>query len=81
MRQVHYAGDKLFIDYSGLTMPIVNQESGEISKAQIFVSVLGASGYTFVHATSTQSSKDFIASHVQAFSFYGAVPNILVPAI
>ena len=79
MRQVHYAGDKLFIDYSGLTMPIVNQESGEVSKAQIFVSVLGASGYTFVHATLTQSSKDFIASHVHAFAFYGAVPNILVP--
>lgn len=79
MRQVHYAGDKLFIDYSGLTMPIVNQESGEIRKSQIFVSVLGTSGYTFVHATLTQSSKDFIASHVHAFSFYGAVPNILVP--
>lgn len=60
-------------------MPIVNQESGKISKAQIFVSVLGTSGYTFVHATATQSSKDFIASHVQAFAFYGAVPNILVP--
>jgi len=79
MRQVHYAGDKLFIDYSGLTVPIVNQESGEICKSQIFVSVLGASGYTFVHATLTQSSKDFIASHVHAFNFYGAVPNILVP--
>ena len=79
MRQVHYAGDKLFIDYSGLTMPIVNQESGEIHKAQIFVSVLGTSGYTFVHATLTQSTKDFIASHVHAFNFYGAVPNILVP--
>jgi transposase len=79
MRQVHYAGDKLFIDYSGLTMPIVDQKSGEISKAQIFVSVLGASGYTFVHATQTQSSRDFIASHVHAFNFYGAVPNILVP--
>jgi len=79
MRQVHYAGDKLFIDYSGLTMPIVHQETGEISKAQIFVSVLGASGYTFVHATSTQSSRDFIASHVHAFNFYEAVPNILVP--
>jgi len=79
MRQVHYAGDKLFIDYSGLTMPIVNQESGKITKAQIFVTVLGASGYTFVHATSTQSTKDFISSHIQAFGFYGGVPNILVP--
>lgn len=79
MRQVHYAGDKLFIDYSGLTMPIVNQRTGETSKAQIFVSVLGASGYTFVHASSSQSKKDFIASHVLAFNFYGGVPNILVP--
>ncbi len=79
MRQIHYAGDKLFIDYSGLTIPIVNQITGEITKAQIFVCVLGASGYTFVHATATQSTKDFIASHVLAFRFYGGVPNILVP--
>jgi hypothetical protein len=60
-------------------MPIVNQKTGETTKAQIFVSVLGASGYTFVHATQTQSTKDFIASHVLAFNFYGGVPNILVP--
>lgn len=79
MRQLHYSGDKLFIDYSGLTVQIVNQITGEIFKAQIFVSVLGASGYTFVHATSSQSTKDFINSHVQAFIFYGGVPNILVP--
>ena len=44
MRQVHYSGDKLFIDYSGLTMPIVDQITGETTKAQIFVTVLGASG-------------------------------------
>ena len=79
MRQVYYGGDRLFIDYSGLTMPIVDQQTGEISKAQIFVSVLGASGYTFVHATPTQSTKDFVASHVLAFRFYEGVPNILVP--
>ncbi len=60
MRQIHYGGDKLFIDYSGLTMPIVNQRTGEISKAQIFVTVLGASGYTSVHASMSQSTKDFI---------------------
>ena len=78
-RQVHYAGDKLFIDYSGLTMPIVNQRTGEISKAQIFVTVLGTSGYTFVHATQTQSTQDFILSHTMAFNFYGGIPNILVP--
>jgi len=79
MRQIHYGGDKLFIDYSGLTMPIVDQITGNISKAQIFVSVLGASGYTFVHATASQSTKDFIQSHVSAFEFYGGMPNILLP--
>jgi transposase len=79
MRQTHYGGDKLFVDYSGLTIPIVDQATGEISKAQIFVCVLGASGYTFVHATPSQSTKHFIQSHVQAFHFYGGVPNILVP--
>ncbi len=79
MRQVHYSGDKLFIDYSGVTVVIVNQITGEISKAQIFVTVLAASGLIFVHATPTQSTKDFIASHIQAFNFYGGVPNILVP--
>jgi len=79
MRQIHYGGDKLFIDYSGLTMPITNQITEEITKAQIFVSVLAASGYTFVHATSSQSTKDFIQSHVKAFEFYGYLPNILMP--
>ena len=79
MRQIHYGGDKLFIDYSGLTMPIVNQRTGEITKAQIFVSVLGASGYTYVHASKSQTTKDFINSHINAFYFYEGVPNILVP--
>ena len=60
-------------------MPIVNQRTGEINKAQIFVTVLGASGYTYVHASMSQSTKDFINSHVNAFYFYGGVPNILVP--
>ena len=56
MRQIHYAGDKLFVDYSGGTIPIVNAFTSEITKAQIFVCVLGASGYTFVHASSSQNT-------------------------
>jgi hypothetical protein len=79
MRQVHYSGDKLFIDYSGVTMSITDKITGEISKAQIFVTVMAASGLTFVHATATQSTKHFIESHIQAFNFYEGVPNILVP--
>ncbi len=79
MRQVHYAGDKLFVDFSGVTMPIANAITGEIRKAQIFVSVLGASGYTFVHAVMSQSTEDFITCHNEAFAFYGSIPNQLVP--
>ena len=79
MRQVHYAGDKLFVDFSGVTMPIANAITGEVRKAQIFVSVLGTSGYTFVHAVMSQSTEDFITCHNEAFAFYGAVPNQLVP--
>jgi len=79
MRQIHYAGDKLFVDFSGLTMPIHNAKTGEIHKAQIFVSVLGASGYTFVHAVTSQNTEDFIECHNEAFVFYGGVPNQVVP--
>ena len=79
MRQIHIAGDKCFIDYSGMTMPIVDAKTGELRKAQIFVAVLGASGYTFVHATSSQKMEDFIHSHTLAFDFFGGVPRILVP--
>ena len=79
MRQTHLSGEKLFVDYSGLTMPIHNQRTGEVEKAQIFVAVLGASGYTFVHATPTQRSEDFIYSHVQCYCFFGGVARVVVP--
>jgi len=79
MRQTHLAGEKLFVDYSGLTVPIHNQRTGEVEKAQIFVAVLGASGYTFVHATPSQKSEDFIYSHVQCYRFFGGVPRVVVP--
>ena len=79
MRQVHYAGDTLFVDFSGLTVPLVDPVTGEVKKAQIFVAVLGASGYTFVHAVSDQSTQSFIDCHNAAFRFYGGVPNRVVP--
>ena len=79
MKQVHLSGEKLFVDYSGATIPIVNQRTGEITKAQIFVGVLGASGYTFVHATYSQKQRDFILSHTLAYDFFGGTPLIVVP--
>lgn len=79
MRQTHLAGEKVFIDYSGVTVPIHNQRTGEIEYAQIFIAVLGASGYTFVHATHTQRQEDFIYSHVKCYEFFGGVPRVVVP--
>jgi transposase len=79
MRQVHRAGDKLFIDYSGDTVPIINAGTGEIRRAEIFVAVLGASSYTYAEATWSQQLPDWISSHVRCFEFMGCVAALLVP--
>jgi len=79
MRQIHVAGEKLFVDYSGVTIPIHDPKDGTVSKAQVFVAVLGASGYTFVHITPSQKQEDFIHSHVLAYAFFGGIPEAVVP--
>jgi len=79
MRQTHRAGEKLFIDYCGPTMAVVNPSTGEVRTAQVFVAVLGASSYTYAEATWSQSLSDWIGSHVCALEFYGGVPQLLVP--
>lgn len=79
MRQVHRAGEKLFVDYAGQTMEIVDRATGQVRQAQIFVATLGASDYTYAEATWTQSVEDWIGSHVRAFAFFGGVPEIVVP--
>lgn len=79
MRQNHRAGEKLFVDYAGQTMPIVDRHTGEFREAQIFIAVLGASNYTYAEATWTQGLPDWIASHQRTFKFLGGVPEIVVP--
>lgn len=79
MRQTHKAGEKVFIDFSGLRMPIADPLSGEVTYAEIFVAVLGASGYPFVIAVPSQKKADFIAAHVAMFKAFGGVPELLVP--
>ena len=79
MRQTHRAGDKLFVDYAGQTVPVTDRTTGEVREAQIFVAVLGASNYTYAEATWTQSLPDWIGAHTRAFQFLGGVPNIVVP--
>ena len=78
MRQDHKAGEKMFVDYAGGTVP-VSDGQGSISEAQIFVAVLGASNYTYAEATMTQTLPDWISSHCRALEFFGGVPELVVP--
>jgi transposase len=79
MRQIHVAGEKLFVDYAGQAVPITDAATGEISQAQIFVATLGASNHTFACATARQTTADWIGAQVRALEFFGGVPRLIVP--
>lgn len=79
MRQVHVAGEALFVDYSGTKLSYGEPATGEVVEVELFVAVLGASNYTYAEATRTQRVQDFVGSHVRAFEFFGGVPRKLVP--
>ena len=79
MRQIHKAGEKMFIDYCGPTMNIIDPLTGENQSVQIFVAILGASGYTYAEGTWTQKLPDFLMSQARALQFFGGVPQLIVP--
>ena len=79
MRQDHRAGEKLFVDFSGDGIDIVDGHTGEVSEAPLFVAVLGASGYTFAVAVRSQELRCWIEAHIRAFKYYGGVAEITVP--
>jgi len=79
LRQVHIAGERLFVDYAGPTMPVVHPRTGEIAEAQIFVGALGASHLIYTEATWTQTLPDWIGAHVRMLESIGGVPALIVP--
>ncbi len=79
MRQVHKAGEKLFVDFSGKKPHIVDPNTGECVDVELFVAVLGASNFTYAEATATQRGPDWIAAHGRALEYLGGVPGALVP--
>jgi transposase len=79
LRQTHAPGERLFVDYAGQTVEVIDAPTGEIRLAQIFVAVLGASNYTYCEATWTQGVSDWVGAHVRAFEFFGGVCELLVP--
>ena len=79
MRLKHNAGEKLYVDYAGDTVPITDPETGEVTQAEIFVATMGASNYTYAEAQKSQAMPNWIGGHVRAFAYLGGLPQILVP--
>ncbi len=79
LRQEHRAGEKMFVDYAGATIPIHAPESGAVHPAAMFVAVLGARSYTFAEATTGQDLRNWIGSHMRAFEFFGGTVEVVVP--
>ncbi len=79
LRQTHRAGEKLFIDYAGQTIPVTDPSTGKTKDAYLFLATLGASNYTFAWASFSQDLPSWIEANVRALGFFGGVPEILVP--
>lgn len=78
-RLEHKAGDKMFIDYAGDKLSIIDREAGEIIPVEVFVAILPCSQLTFVEAVMTQRKEDLIHACESALLFYGGTPAAIVP--
>lgn len=79
LRMIHKPGDKMYVDYAGQKMRIVDKLTGEKTEVEVFVAVLGASQYTYLEASKSQKLEDFIISVENALHFFGGVPKAIVP--
>jgi len=79
MRQVHRAGEKLFVDYAGHKPKVVDRNTGEEREVELFVAAFGASSFTYTEATETQRVADFLGSHNRALAYFGGVPELVIP--
>jgi len=79
MRLTHKAGEKMFVDYAGLKMAYQDRTTGERHEAPIFVATMGASSETYCEAQDSEALPNWISGHVQAFEYFGGVPEIVVP--
>ena len=79
MLQHHKAGERLFVDFAGLTMPVTDPGTGEVRTVQVFSSAMGSSQRIFAKAYDSQKLENWLAANCDAFEFYGALPEVLVP--
>jgi len=79
MRQIHLAGEKLFVDFAGKKVPIFDSQTGKIQWAEVFVAVWGASNFTYAEAVLSEDLPSWIKCHVNAFEYFGCVSHVVVP--
>lgn len=75
----HKAGDKVYIDFAGKKLQLVDPDSGEVQEVEVFVAILGASQLTYVEAVISQSKEDLIGACENSFHYFGGVPLAIVP--
>lgn len=79
MRQTHRAGEKLFVDFAGPTLPITDRVTGEVWQAQLYVAAMGASSYTFLDVLASQGEVDWLEATSRCFTDLNGVPEMVVP--
>jgi len=79
LKNDYQGGEYLFVDYSGKKLSYTDRDAGVVIPVEIFVASWGASSGTYVEATRTQSAHDFVYAHVNAFSYFGCVPQVVTP--
>lgn len=79
MRQMHKFGEKLFVDWAGDTVPLIDADTGEITEAHLFLAVLGASNYLYIEAFRNEATAAFLTGHANALTYIGGVPALIVP--
>lgn len=79
LRQAYVAGERVFVDYAGQTLPVVDPSTGEVVEAQLFVGALGASNFIYAELSWSQTLPDWIASHRRMYAAFGGVPRLTNP--
>src|SRR5271170_1412525 len=79
LRHEHKAGEKMFVDWAGATIPVYDRHTGEAWQAPLFVATLGASSYTWSEATRDQQMEAWLKAHVHAFEHFQGIPELAVP--
>lgn len=78
MRQSHAAGEKVFVDYAGDTIDVIDPATGAAQPMKLFVAAMGASSYVYAAVWPSEQLADWIGAHVALFAFLGGVPLIIV---